>query len=166
MWMCWRLRLCFMMQKTHWKDSFQDRGADPELATLAPLCLTLHSLHSSVQISKNTSNNFIVLDREERKSSSIVTIIKLIMPADEWGTISVTVCNDCCFPRTIRAEGNCCNVKWNSPLLFITQEDGVYNAVKNIQCIDYSDTAPWKWMKRHRNSPEWKKEWKITVIQV
>lgn len=48
---------------------FLSRGADPELASLSLLCLTLHSLHSSVQISKYTSNIFIVLGSQKRKSS-------------------------------------------------------------------------------------------------
>lgn len=136
-------------------------------ASFPPLCLTWHRPHSSVQISKNTSTNSIVLlYREERKSCSIVTMIKLIMPADEWGTISVIVCNDCSFPRTIRAEGNCCNVKWNLPPLFITQEDGACNAVKKtfsaLTIVTQFNKNEWGFTEIDLNGR--KSEKQITVI--
>lgn len=45
------------------------------------------------------------------RALAIVTTIKLIMPADEWGMVSVILSDDCHFPRTIRAQGNRYNVK-------------------------------------------------------
>lgn len=46
---------------------FLSCGAEPQLASLSPLCSKLHSQHSSWQIPKNASYHFIVLDREMRK---------------------------------------------------------------------------------------------------